>query len=56
MRFEKASGCSALINFLKNRFAAETSRLALSMNSIIGVRDATAAYPRQLGFATVAGR
>jgi hypothetical protein len=27
--------CSALIDFLKNRFAAETSRLALSMNSIV---------------------
>src|SRR5215212_6410992 len=27
--------CSALISFLKNLFAAETSRLALSMNSIV---------------------
>jgi hypothetical protein len=27
--------CSALISFLKNRFAAETSRFALSMNSIV---------------------
>jgi hypothetical protein len=33
-----------LINFLKKRFAAETSRFALSMNSIVHPAESTARY------------
>lgn len=47
---------SALISFLKDRSAAEVSRLALGMNSIIGVRGAAFAYSRRLGFAAAARR
>jgi hypothetical protein len=36
--------CSALISFLKNRFAAETSRFALSINSIACPSLSTARY------------
>ncbi len=40
--------CSALISFLRKRFAAETSRLALSMNSFIGPRAILATGPPRL--------
>jgi hypothetical protein len=36
--------CPALISLLKKRFAAETSRLALSMNSIVYPVESTARY------------
>src|SRR5215207_2227810 len=44
--------CSALIIFLKNRFAAQTSRFALSMNSIVLPSLSTARYRYSHDFQT----